>query len=45
VKSQFHFHTDTDTLLINGRAVPASRERANAAEVGWRAGTRRTSAG
>src|SRR5437660_3776816 len=35
VKSQFHFHTDTDTLLINGRAVPASRERANAAEVGW----------
>ena len=35
VKTQFHFHTDTDTLLINGRAVPASRERANAAEVGW----------
>src|SRR5438874_9932893 len=35
VKSQFHFHTDTDTLLINGRAVPASRARANAAEVGW----------
>jgi predicted TIM-barrel fold metal-dependent hydrolase len=35
VKSQFHFHTDTETLLINGRAVPASRERANAAEVGW----------
>jgi len=34
-KTQFHFHTDTDTLLINGRAVPASRERANAAEVGW----------
>src|SRR5260370_40612118 len=32
-KSQFHFHTDTDTLLINGRAVPASRERANAAAV------------
>src|SRR5437870_3395075 len=35
-KTQFHFHTDTETLLINGRAVPASRERANAAEVGWR---------
>jgi predicted TIM-barrel fold metal-dependent hydrolase len=35
VKTQFHFTTDTDTLLINGRAVPASRERANAAEVGW----------
>ena len=35
VKTQFYFHTDTDTLLINGRAVPASRERANAAEVGW----------
>jgi uncharacterized protein len=35
VKSQFHFHTDTETLLINGRAVPASRARANAAEVGW----------
>ena len=35
VKTQFHFHTDTDVLLINGRAVPASRERANAAEVGW----------
>ena len=34
-KTQFHFHTDSDTLLINGRAVPASRERANAAEVGW----------
>ena len=34
-KTQFHFHTDTETLLINGRAVPASRERANAAEVGW----------
>ncbi len=34
-KTQFCFHTDTDTLLINGRAVPASRERANAAEVGW----------
>ena len=27
VKTQFHFHTDTDVLLINGRAVPASRER------------------
>ena len=35
VKTQFHFHTDTDVLLINGRAVPASRERSNAAEVGW----------
>src|SRR3989440_9939952 len=35
VKSQFHFHPDTATLLITGRAVPASRERANAAEVGW----------
>jgi hypothetical protein len=23
VKTQFHFHTDTDVLLINGRAVPA----------------------
>src|SRR2546423_7679543 len=34
-KTQFHFHTDSDTLLIDGRAVPASRERANAAEVGW----------
>ena len=34
-KTQFHFHTDTDVLLINGRAVPASRERSNAAEVGW----------
>ena len=30
VKTQFHFHTDTDVLLINGRAVPASRERSNA---------------
>jgi len=35
VKTQFHFTTDTDVLLINGRAVPSSRERANAAEVGW----------
>ena len=26
-KTQFHFHTDTDVLLINARAVPASRER------------------
>ena len=34
-KTQFHFHTDSATLLINGRAVPASLERANAAEVGW----------
>jgi predicted TIM-barrel fold metal-dependent hydrolase len=35
VKSQFHFHTDTDQLRINGRVVPAARERSNAAEVGW----------
>src|SRR5262249_47950615 len=35
VKSQFHFHTDTDQLHINGRVVPATRERSNAAEVGW----------
>jgi predicted TIM-barrel fold metal-dependent hydrolase len=35
VKSQFCFHTDTDQLMINGRVVPASRERSNAAEVGW----------
>ena len=35
VKTQFHFHTDTDLLHINGRVVPASRERSNAAEVGW----------
>src|SRR5712664_4421773 len=35
VKSQFHFHTDTDVLHINGRVVPATRERSNAAEVGW----------
>jgi predicted TIM-barrel fold metal-dependent hydrolase len=35
VKSQFCFHTDTDLLMINGRAVPAARERSNAAEVGW----------
>src|SRR5918996_3122209 len=35
VKTQFCFHTDGDVLLINGRAVPASRERSNAAEVGW----------
>ena len=35
VKSQFCFHTDSDILMINGRAVPAARERANAAEVGW----------
>ena len=41
VKTQFHFHTDTDVLLINGRAVPASRERSNAAEVGWPAAATR----
>jgi predicted TIM-barrel fold metal-dependent hydrolase len=35
VKTQFHFHTDTDLLSINGRVVPAARERSNAAEVGW----------
>ena len=35
VKSQFCFHTDSDLLLINGRVVPAARERSNAAEVGW----------
>ena len=35
VKTQFHFHTDTDLLHINGRVVPATRERSNAAEVGW----------
>lgn len=35
VKSQFCFHTDSDLLMINGRAVPAARERSNAAEVGW----------
>jgi predicted TIM-barrel fold metal-dependent hydrolase len=35
VKTQFCFHTDGDLLLINGRAVPAARERSNAAEVGW----------
>lgn len=35
VKAQFHFHTDTDQLRINGRVVPAARERSNAAEVGW----------
>jgi len=35
VKTQFHFHTDTDLLHINGRVVPAARERSNAAEVGW----------
>ena len=34
-KTQFCFHTDGDLLLINGRAVPAARERSNAAEVGW----------
>src|SRR2546425_425347 len=35
VKTQFHFHTDTDVLHINGRVVPATRERSNAAEGGW----------
>jgi predicted TIM-barrel fold metal-dependent hydrolase len=35
VKSQFCFHTDGDLLFINGRVVPAARERSNAAEVGW----------
>jgi hypothetical protein len=35
VKTQFHFHTDTDLLCINGRVVPAARERSNTAEVGW----------
>ena len=35
VKTQFCFHTDGDLLLINGRVVPAARERSNAAEVGW----------
>lgn len=35
VKSQFCFHTDSDLLFINGRVVPAGRERSNAAEVGW----------
>ena len=27
VKSQFCFHTDSDLLFINGRVVPAARER------------------
>lgn len=35
VKTQFCFHTDGDLLFINGRVVPAARERSNAAEVGW----------
>ena len=35
IKSQFCFHTDSDLLFINGRVVPAARERSNAAEVGW----------
>jgi hypothetical protein len=35
VKTQFHFHTDTDLLCISGRVVPAVRKRSNAAEVGW----------
>ena len=35
IKTQFCFHTDSDLLYINGRVVPAARERSNAAEVGW----------
>lgn len=35
IKTQFCFHTDSDRLFINGRVVPAARERSNAAEVGW----------
>ena len=35
IKTQFCFHTDSDLLFINGRVVPAARERSNAAEVGW----------
>ncbi len=35
IKTQFCFHTDNDVLCINGRVVPAARERSNAAEVGW----------
>src|SRR3989442_2574976 len=35
IKTQFCFHTDSDLLHINGRVVPAARERSNAAEVGW----------
>src|SRR5262245_39990415 len=35
IKTQFCFHTDSDLLNINGRVVPAARERSNAAEVGW----------
>src|SRR4029453_13931206 len=34
-KTQFCFHTDSDLLMINGRIIPAARERSNAAEVGW----------
>jgi len=41
VKTQFHFHTDTDKLHINGRVVPATRERSNAAEVGTGRGRKR----
>ena len=37
VKTQFHFHTDTDVLLINGRAVPASRTPAWRASTAWAA--------
>ena len=35
VKTQFCFHTDSEHLMINGRIIPAARERSNAAEVGW----------
>ena len=35
VKTQFCFHTDAEHLMINGRIIPAARERSNAAEVGW----------
>src|SRR5688572_1887496 len=35
VKTQFHFHTETDQMTVNGRVIPASRERSVAAEVGW----------
>src|SRR4029434_3138711 len=35
IKTQFCFHIDSDILYINGRVVPAARERSNAAEVGW----------
>ena len=35
IKTQFHFHTDTDQMSVNGRVIPAARERSIAAEVGW----------